>query len=134
MAEERKEKKGLFARLREGLAKTRDTLLGRVDNLVDGECEPRMNVMAFHTTGVGYVTLLFPRAKHRPLCYYVQGDGQRLVSPGTLDMAGLIVTPRECDFENITANEAVCILREVAMAADDVAAVADRIRNGYEKN
>lgn len=102
--------------------------------VVDGECEPRMNVMAFHTPGVGYVTLLFPRAKHRPLCYYVQGDTQRLVSPGTLDMAGLIVTPRECDFENITANEAMCILREVAMAADDVAAVADRIRNGYEKN
>ena len=34
MAEEKKEKKGLFARLREGLAKTRDTLLGRVDSLV----------------------------------------------------------------------------------------------------
>ncbi len=34
MAEEKKEKKGLFARLREGLTKTRDTLLGRVDTLV----------------------------------------------------------------------------------------------------
>nr|MBR4281250.1 signal recognition particle-docking protein FtsY [Clostridia bacterium] len=34
MSEEKKEKKGLFARLREGLAKTRDTLLGRVDSLV----------------------------------------------------------------------------------------------------
>ena len=29
-----KEKKGLFARLREGLSKTRDTLMGRVDTLV----------------------------------------------------------------------------------------------------
>ena len=28
------EKKGLFARLREGLAKTRDVLTGRVDTLV----------------------------------------------------------------------------------------------------
>ena len=34
MAEEKKEKKGLFARLREGLSKTRDVLTGRVDNLV----------------------------------------------------------------------------------------------------
>ena len=34
MAEEKKEKKGLFARLREGLAKTRDVLTGRVDTLV----------------------------------------------------------------------------------------------------
>ena len=34
MSEEKKEKKGLFARLRDGLAKTRDTLLGRVDTLV----------------------------------------------------------------------------------------------------
>ena len=34
MAEEKKEKKGLFARLREGLSKTRDVLTGRVDTLV----------------------------------------------------------------------------------------------------
>lgn len=102
--------------------------------VVDGECEPRMNVMACHTPAMGYVTLLFPRAAHRPASYYAQGDAQRLVSPGALDMAGLIVTPRECDFENITHDEAVSILREVAMRVDDVDVVAGKVRDLYEKN
>lgn len=102
--------------------------------VVEGEHEPRMNVVVCHTPAMGYVTLLFPRAAHRPACYYAQGDAQRLVSPGALDMAGLIVTPRECDFENITYGEAVEILREVAMRADDVALVAGKVRDLYEKN
>ena len=35
----------------------------------------------------------------RPACYSATGDQQLLVSPGALDMAGLIVTPRKEDFE-----------------------------------
>lgn len=101
-------------------------LLGRLlaaMPLVEGECEPRMNVVAYSTPDGGLVTVVMPRAVHRPACYYAQGGGQRLVSPGALDMAGLVVTPRECDFESITADEAAAMLREVAMpqsVADDV--------------
>ena len=38
-------------------------------------------------------------------------------------MAGLLITPRECDYKNISPDEAAAILREVAIdddAADDV--------------
>ena len=101
-------------------------LLGRLlaaMPVVEGECEPRMNVLAYSTADGELVTVVMPRAVHRPACYYAQGGEQRLVSPGALDMAGLVVTPRECDFEAITADEATAMLREVAMqqnVADDV--------------
>ena len=44
------EKKGLFARLREGLSKTRDTLMGRVDTLVK---ETRKIDDEFYVVSVG---------------------------------------------------------------------------------
>lgn len=102
-------------------------LLGRLLQampLHDGECEPRMNVIAYHKPGEGYVTIVIPRAEHRPACYGETGDAQRLVSPGALDMAGLVITPREDDFLAITADEAYGMLREVAITdvlADEIA-------------
>ena len=102
-------------------------LLGRLLQampLHDGECEPRMNVIAYHKPGEGYVTIVIPRAEHRPACYGETGDAQRLVSPGALDMAGLVITPREDDFLAITADEASGMLREVAITdvlADEIA-------------
>ena len=93
----------------------------------DGESEPRMNVIAYYTASEGYVTVVIPRAEHRPQCYYANDASCRLISPGTLDMAGLIVTPRECDFEALTADEAVALLREVAISKDDVDVIAERV-------
>ena len=87
------------------------------------EREPRMNVICYYTSDDGYVTMIFPRSVHRPACY---GDteGLRMVSPGALDMAGMVITPREHDFKDITADEAAAILQEVAVsreAADEIA-------------
>ena len=90
--------------------------------LVGGENEPRMNVVAQYISGEGYVTYLIPRGKHRPSCYG-NGAGERLVSPGTLDMCGLVITPRECDFNELTGGDTIAILKEVALdtsAFDDV--------------
>ena len=89
--------------------------------------EPMMNVFVQYDPTEGYVTYVLPRALHRPSCYNVQGDGQRLVSPGALDMAGVMVTPRECDFLSIDSDEAVAILREVALSPEDVDSVLERL-------
>ena len=91
--------------------------------MVDGEEEPRMNVICSYSPSQGYVVAVIPRAKHRPACYDADGNAQRIVSPGTLDMAGLLITPRKCDFDDITADEAVALLREVAIdeiTADEI--------------
>ena len=86
-----------------------------------------MNVFVQYDPAEGYVTYVLPRALHRPACYHVQGNGQRLVSPGALDMAGVMVTPRECDFLSIASDEAAAVLREVALSPEDVDSVLERL-------
>ena len=80
----------------------------------EGETEPRMNIVCWQQDGE-VVTLIFPRAKHRPACYTAQGEEQLLISPGALDMCGLLITPREQDFKKLTPEQAVAILKEVSL-------------------
>lgn len=95
--------------------------------LVGDEVEPRMNVFAYYTPQEGYVTVVVPRSAHRPAAYFESGAGQRLVSPGALDMAGLLITPREGDFQAIGVDEAMGLLREVALQPCDVEDVVARL-------
>lgn len=76
--------------------------------------EPDMNVLTWRD-GEELVSVVFHRRKHRPACYSATDDAQRLVSPGAVDMGGLLITPRQEDFERLTAEEAQGILREVTM-------------------
>ena len=81
----------------------------------DGQTEPMMNIVAWRNNDV-YIIVVFPRAKHRPDCYYTKDDSQLLISPGALDMAGLIITPRREDFEALTSDKAIEILKEVSLS------------------
>ena len=94
---------------------------------VDDEAEPRMNIFVYHTAEDGYVTVVIPRRAHRPAAYYASGEGMRLVSPGAIDMAGLVVTPRKEDFMAITADEALAMLQEVALSRGDVEDVVEQL-------
>lgn len=78
--------------------------------------------------GEDYLSVIFPRRKHRPDCYNATGDKQMMVSPGALDMSGLIITPRQEDFERITADDISHILSEVAMDAKDFRAWTEELR------
>ncbi|MDD7247525.1 MAG: DUF4922 domain-containing protein [Prevotellaceae bacterium] len=80
--------------------------------------EPMMNIVAWRQ-GDEQLTVVLPRRKHRPDCYYMQGGQQVMVSPGALDMAGLMITPREEDFAKLTAEDAAAILREVGITTSD---------------
>ena len=82
--------------------------------LHEGEEEPRMNIVCWKQADY-VVTLVFPRAKHRPACYFAQGEEQLLISPGALDMCGLLITPREQDFQKLTPEMAADILKEVSL-------------------
>jgi len=78
------------------------------------EDEPMMNVIAY-MEGDTYVLHVFPRKAHRPRQYYLEGKEQLLISPGALDMAGLIITVREEDFEKITKEDIEDIYAQVSM-------------------
>jgi SpoIID/LytB domain protein len=77
----------------------------------DGDYEPRMNVLSFNRDGQ-VITAIIPRSKHRPDCYYAQ-EGKILVSPGGIDMFGMVITPRKEDFESLTEKQVLDIYRQV---------------------
>lgn len=81
--------------------------------------EPMMNVLAWRTAEET-LCVIFPRKKHRPDCYATSF----MISPGALDMAGLVITPREEDFNALSPSDAASILREVALSNEEVEEVA----------
>ncbi len=91
------------------------------------EPEPMMNIVGWRQ-GDELILVIIPRAKHRPDCYYKEGKEQLLVSPGTLDMAGLLIMPRREDYERITPDEALALLRECALPTEVFQGVVDRIK------
>jgi hypothetical protein len=78
------------------------------------EEEPMMNVLAF-TENNNYILHVFPRKAHRPRHYYETGEKQLLVSPGALDMAGLMICVREEDFTKIGKQDIEDIYSQVSM-------------------
>ena len=87
-----------------------------------------MNIVAWRS-GDAFVTVVFPRAKHRPDCYSAEEETQCLVSPGSLDMAGLLILPRQSDFERMTGERARAVLREVSLSDEAMAEVVKQVRN-----
>ena len=83
----------------------------------EGEYEPRMNVVAYRKDGK-VCLLVIPRRAHRPRCYHDEGEAKFLISPGALDMCGLIITPRTEDYERLTAARAADILCEVGVRSE----------------
>lgn len=93
----------------------------------DGADEPMMNIVCWRSDDT-VRTVVFARSKHRPACYPSDGSTGLMVSPGALDMAGLLILPRQRDYENISFDTAADILREVSIDDGQAAAVARRCR------
>ena len=75
------------------------------------------------------VTVVFVRSKHRPVCYTAEGDAQILVSPGSIDMGGLLITPRQEDYNRITPEKAYEIIQEVSASEEVFHTIATQIKN-----
>ena len=95
--------------------------------LRDGETEPMMNIVAWRE-GRQYISVVIPREKHRPDCYSDEGEKRLLVSPGALDMSGLLIVPREEDFNKLTETQAETILKECGVTEKTMQAVVERIK------
>jgi hypothetical protein len=78
------------------------------------EEEPMLNVISYFENGI-YNINIFPRKQHRPTQYYNEGNTKILISPGALDMAGLIITVSEEDFNKIEKSEIENIYKQVSL-------------------
>ena len=95
------------------------------------ETEPMMNIIAWRK-GDEYISVVIPREKHRPEAYFAEGDAQMMVSPGALDMSGLIITPREEDFRKLTEESATAILQECGVSTDKMNSIITKLKASKE--
>lgn len=76
--------------------------------------EPLMNVLCAYEKD-RWRLMIFLRAKHRPDAYFDSGENRIFVSPGAIDMAGVIITPGRMDYERLDRDTVRNIYREVSL-------------------
>ena len=104
-----------------------------------GQTEPDLNILGWRQEGGPgegdqVVFVVFPRRKHRPDCYFATGKQQFVISPGSIDMGGLIITPREEDYQRLTPKVASSILSEVAITESEAAQIVKRLHSKRAKS
>lgn len=106
---------GIFGRLYERFALTQPE-----------RPEPMLNILAYFT-GDEWIVHIIPRRVHRPACYFAEGDEKILISPASVDIGGVFITPREEDFNRITAADIAGILTEVCLNEEELRTLTARL-------
>ncbi len=93
----------------------------------DDADEPMVNIIT-HCSSGRWRVFIFPRSRHRPEAYFADEPAKIVVSPASVDMGGLIITPREKDFTGIRKEQIGRIFGEVSIPEDQTRAVIDSVR------
>ncbi len=81
--------------------------------------EPMLNIVAYHECGM-WIIHIFPRKVHRPSQFFTEGRNQILLSPAAVDLGGVLITPREEDFNKISAVDVADIFVQVCLDEDSL--------------
>lgn len=90
--------------------------LARIEEIIGKKYIEEGNLNAFvWIDGAGLLRILaVPRRAHRPSCYG-SGDVQRMISPGCIDMAGVMIAPMKKDYDEIGEEEVRKIYAECGL-------------------
>jgi hypothetical protein len=72
----------------------------------------------------GFSVVVFPRSRHRPASFHT---GELTVSPATIDMSGILVTPFAKDFERLSGDDVAAVYREVTLPEEPFREVVARL-------
>jgi hypothetical protein len=89
-------------------------LFNELKKLQPDESEPMLNILASFQ-GSRWTVHIFPRQLHRPWQYFEKGEKQILLSPASVDMGGVLITPREADYNKLSMNDARDIFNQVCL-------------------
>jgi hypothetical protein len=81
--------------------------------------EPMMNVLAYYFPD-GWVIHIIPRILHRPCQFFAPPNEQLLLSPASVDLGGVFITPREEDFNKIKVSDIESIFGQVCMDEEEI--------------
>ena len=87
-----------------------------------------MNIVSWYEKNRWY-TVIFPRERHRPSCFYAEGSDHMLISPAAVDMGGVITTPLEKDFDKITEKDIKTIFEEVCISDRKMQAIIEKLKS-----
>ncbi len=94
--------------------------------MADGDYEPMLNLLAYATES-GTRLVVVPRRRHRPSFYGTEGEDCMMLSPASVDMGGVFITPRLIDFDRFDADTIRRVIDELCMSQSDVEAVAEKL-------
>jgi hypothetical protein len=86
--------------------------------------EPMLNILAYRS-GERWTIHIIPRRLHRPSCYFAAEQERILLSPASVDMGGVFITPREQDYNRITAADISSILEEVCLGDGEMKSLTE---------
>lgn len=92
-------------------------LLSAMDRGQDFSDEPMLNILSFFEDG-NWRVVIFLRKKHRPHYYYKEDESKIVVSPASIDLAGLMIVPREEDLQKLNSRIIKDIYREVCITKE----------------
>jgi hypothetical protein len=104
---------------RKGLSLIFDSFYSKFANLQPDKPEPMVNILAYFENN-NWIVHLIPRKKHRPEQFFAEGNDRILVSPASVDLGGVLITPREEDFRKISAENVGDIFRQVCLTEYEV--------------
>ncbi|MRR18129.1 MAG: DUF4922 domain-containing protein [Deltaproteobacteria bacterium] len=99
-------------------------VLRAFQNVLATPDEPLMNILCVYDQD-HWLLAIFLRRKHRPDAYYAKGDGKIFISPGAVDMAGVVVTPQWIDFERMDCAGLRNLYREVSLDQETLARITE---------
>lgn len=79
--------------------------------------EPMLNILSNFIEGKWRI-IFFPRMKHRPAQYFQEGQQNILLSPASVDMGGVLITPLEKDFDKIDEEDVKDIFRQISISTE----------------
>ena len=65
-------------------------LLYNLLEVKEGDQEPMMNIITWYENNIWY-SYIFPRQKHRPACFFAEGEENLLISPASVDLGGVFI-------------------------------------------
>lgn len=113
----------LRGRNKESLNALFEALFSSLASLSPGQPEPMMNIIASYTED-SFIIHFIPRKVHRPVQYYKEEDKKIVVSPASVDLAGIIITPREEDFMKLDRETVSDIFRQVCLEDNEIEMIA----------
>ncbi len=95
------------------------------------ETEPMINILSYFENG-RYIVHISPRVRHRPDCYFAEGEAQILLSPASVDLGGVFITPREEDFNKMTKEDIQSILNQVCIDEEALTKIINTLLKNIE--